>query len=370
MLKVNNHDPRPLSWWHEQYQLGRVNMDPAYQRRSYIWSAWKRAHLIDSIINDFDIPKFYVANILETHRSTRSRDHKSYAIIDGKQRLQAIFDFLDGTLKLNPSAVWEDASPEMSLSGWGYVDLKLKAPHLARKIDNFTPTVMDVVTDTPHKIEELFVRLNSGEAATGAEKRNAMGGPVPAIVRELVVHPFFQKRIRFEVKRMQEHNLASKLLLIEYRNGFVDTKARNLDEFAKEAIEWDKNQPEEDLTLGKFGAARDRVYAVLDRLASEFVDEDRLLSTASPIPVYYWLARQKPDLLNELHDFLEEFTVAVKGVAAQQREQAGAIDQELAAYYTMQRTTNDAASLDGRYKILVKRLERYVKSPPGRRRIA
>lgn len=370
MLKVNLHEPRPLKWWYEQYKLGRINMDPTYQRRSYIWSTWKRAHLIDSIINDFDIPKFYVANFLDAHGNKSGRTRESYAIIDGKQRFQTIFDFFEGLLKLNPTAVWEDSAPEMSLSGWSYVDLARRAPHLARKIDTFIPTVMDVITDTPGKIEELFVRLNSGEAATGAEKRNAMGGPVPAIVRELVVHPFFQRKIRFETKRMQEYNLASKLLLIEYRQGLVDTKAKNLDDFAIEGTKWEENQPADDLTLGPYGHARDRVYDVLDRLVTEFVDKDKLLASAGPIPVYYWLARQRPDLLDELHDFLEDFTVAVKEGIAYQREHGQARDQELAAYYTMQRTTNDAGSLEGRYKILVRRLEGYMKPRPGRRRVA
>ncbi|MFP3432123.1 DUF262 domain-containing protein [Paraburkholderia sp. SIMBA_061] len=368
MLKVISHDPKPLSWWYEQYMLGRINMAPAYQRRSYIWSAWKRAHLIDSLLNDFDVPKFYVANFVEMHVQALNKERKSYAIIDGKQRMQAIFDFFSGELPLNPSFVLDDA-PELQLGKLTYVELKSRFPHLARKVEGFVPTVMDVLTDDEHKIEELFVRLNSGEAATGAEKRNAMGGPVPAIVREIVLHPFFQKKIRFDVKRMQEHNLATKLLLIEYRQRFQDTKAAKLNEFADEAKRWAEEQPEDRLDLGPFGAARDRVYAVLDALTPEFHDRDKLLSSAGHIPVYYWVARERPDLLPELHDFLEELTVAVKDLIAGEREQPGRADPELVSYYTMSRTTNDQSSLENRYRILVKRLQAYVGPVRGRRRV-
>lgn len=247
MLKVLPHESRPLIWWYEQHLLGRINMSPEYQRRSYIWSKWKRAHLIDSLLNDFDVPKFYVANFLELHVDALNRERKSYAVIDGKQRLQAIFDFFDGQLKLNPTFILDD-DPELPLGGLSYVELKSKHPHLARKVENFVPTVMNVLTDQKHKIEELFVRLNSGEATTGAEKRNAMGGPIPAIVRDLVLHPFFQKKIRFDTKRMQEHNLATKLLLIEYRGRFADTKAANLNDFANEGIKWQSEQ--DDANLG------------------------------------------------------------------------------------------------------------------------
>ncbi|CAG9193314.1 conserved hypothetical protein [Burkholderia gladioli] len=368
MLKVIPHDSKPLSWWYEQYLLGRINMTPAYQRRSYIWSAWKRAHLIDSLLNDFDVPKFYVANFVEMHVHALNKERKSYAIIDGKQRMQAIFDFFDGKLPLNPSFVLDDR-PELVVANCTYADLKSRFPHLARKVEDFIPTVMDVLTDDEHKIEELFVRLNSGEAATGAEKRNAMGGPVPAIVRELVLHPFFQKKIRFDTKRMQEHNLATKLLLIEFRNGFQDTKAAKLNEFAEEGKRWVEEQPIDRLDLGPFGEARDRVYAVLDRLSPEFHEKDKLLSSAGQIPVYYWIARKNPELLPELRDFLEELTGAIKDLIAGEREQPGRADPELVSYYTMSRTTNDQSSLENRYRILVKRLTAYSKPVRGGRRM-
>lgn len=367
MLKVLSHEPKPLIWWYEQHLLGRINMSPEYQRRSYIWSKWKRAHLIDSLLNDFDVPKFYVANFLELHVDALNKERKSYAVIDGKQRLQAIFDFFDGELKLNPTFILDDA-PELPLGGLSYVELKSKHPHLARKVENFVPTVMDVLTDQKHKIEELFVRLNSGEATTGAEKRNAMGGPIPAIVRDLVLHPFFQKKIRFDTKRMQEHNLAAKLLLIEYRGRFADTKSANLNDFANEGINWQAEQDDTNLGFGPFGDARDRVYSVLDKLTPEFVDRDKLLSSGGQVPVYYWVARERPELLPELHDFLEELTTAVKEVVSTQRHHPEKADPELVAYYTMSRTTNDQTSLDNRYRILVKRLEAFSRPVRGGRR--
>ncbi len=95
MLKVILHEPRSLKWWYEQHLLGRIHMEPSYQRRSYIWSKWKRAHLIDSLINDFDVPKFYIANFAEMPSKSMNQQHLPYAIIDGKQRLLAIFEFFD-----------------------------------------------------------------------------------------------------------------------------------------------------------------------------------------------------------------------------------------------------------------------------------
>ena len=63
-------------------------------------SASDKAYLIDSIINGFDVPKLYLADF-QLGDSSLNVSKLPYAIIDGKQRLEAIFDFFDGTLVLN-----------------------------------------------------------------------------------------------------------------------------------------------------------------------------------------------------------------------------------------------------------------------------
>ncbi len=334
-------------------------MEPPYQRKSDIWSVWKRAHLIDSLLNDFDVPKFYIAGSVEKTSNVMNKKAKAFAIIDGKQRFQAIFNFFNDEVALNVSFVLDD-EPSMKLAGLKYSDLKARYPRLAQKVEEFTPAVMNVVTDEPHKIEELFVRLNSGEAATGSERRNAMGGPVPPILRDLVLHPFFQRKIRFGTQRMQEHNLAAKLLMIEMRGAFLDTKAKDLDFFAKMADKWAEANPAlVNSPNDPYINARDRVVHVLDLLAAEFNERDPLLANQGPIPVYYWFAKENSKRVNELRDFLEEFTSGVKEAFNIQKEDPRAADPELMSYYTMSRSTNDQASLEGRYKILLKRFKNF-----------
>jgi hypothetical protein len=335
-------------------------MDPTYQRKSEVWSKWKRAHLVDSVINDFDVPKFYVANFQTAIPQDLNENKSAFAIIDGKQRFGAIFDFFNDEIPLNPSCIFED-NPEIKLGRLKYSDLKAKLPSIARKIDDYIPTVMNVVTDSEHKIMELFVRLNMGEATTGAERRNAMGGPVPIMTRELAQHPFFINKIKFNVKRMQEHNLIVKLLLFEFKNGFTDTKAKNLDDFAKEALAWmhAHSATEENALVGPYSEARDRVLETLELLTEEFDDEDPLLTKQGEIPIYYWTARQHPRWVNELRDFVLRFTSDLKETLLEQRLNPTTGDRELSLYYTMSRTTNDQASLEGRYKIFAKRFAEY-----------
>jgi hypothetical protein len=226
-----------------------------------------------------------------------------------------------------------------------------------------------VVTDSEHKIMELFVRLNMGEATTGAERRNAMGGPVPIMVRELSQHPFFLNKIRFNTARMQEHNLAVKLLLFEFRGEFVDTKAKNLDDFTKQAMQWMQEQEKHgnDPLLGPYSEARDRVHGILELLTNEFNDRDPLLSKQGEIPIYYWIARAHPTWVNELHDFVYDFSRAVLENLRGEREDPGNGDAELTSYYTMSRTTNDQSSLEGRFRIFQRRFGEYRKPNSQRR---
>ena len=68
-------------------------MTPVYQRRGGLWSPKNKAFLIDSILNDFDIPKLYIADFTWGN-TTLNHQSKAYAVIDGKQRFETIFDFL------------------------------------------------------------------------------------------------------------------------------------------------------------------------------------------------------------------------------------------------------------------------------------
>lgn len=354
-LLVVQHEPRSVDWWRQQRDLERLELSPKYQRRSDLWSKYKKAHLIDSIVNGFDIPKIYIADFT-IGRSALNESKRPYAVIDGKQRFESIFGFLSNQFPLNASSIY-DADPSRRIKGLFYADLVESHPDIAKRIREFSPVVMSVSTDDDKKIYEMFVRLNSGEAATSAERRNAKPGPIPHLVRELVDHPFFSSRIGFSVKRMADLNLAAKLLLIEHREGFVETKASNLDRFVQEAA--DRTVPsafkeptkEQMEAIGEYTFTRDRVIGVLERLAEIFHDRDPLLRAAGRIPVYYWVVRNHPVVVPNFRDFVGDFEDNVIAAMRQARD-GDASGSIYATYYTLSRTTNDQKSLRARYEIM------------------
>ncbi|HHA2744225.1 TPA: DUF262 domain-containing protein [Stenotrophomonas maltophilia] len=373
-IDVKTHAPRPLTWWLNEFRRDRIEMQPGYQRRSNLWSKWKKAHLIDSIINGFDVPKFYVADFNKAEGRLQDSD-KPYAVIDGKQRFEALFSFLSGEFSLNPSAVYH-AESEVLIAGLDIFELRERHSHIAKRLELFEPVVMSVATNSQALIDELFVRLNSGVSINGAERRNAMPGPLPQIIRDITVHPFFVDRVRFSKDRMQEFNLAAKLLMFEYGDEFMDTKAKNLDAFVMAAASetasafaayenahgsrstgWRAKlkaaEDELERALAPYRDAEQRVMENLDSMAAVFESRDRLLAKQGVIPVYYWLLRNRPKMRSKFREFLEYFDPAVLDHVRIAREDSDAADPRILAYYNAIRTSNDRSSMDQRYSMLI-----------------
>ncbi|MDZ7823558.1 MAG: DUF262 domain-containing protein [Ahrensia sp.] len=63
----------------------RIDPTPDYQRPP-VWSRKQKQLLMDTILRNYDIPKFY-------WRSVKRSDGIQYEVIDGQQRLRAIWEF-------------------------------------------------------------------------------------------------------------------------------------------------------------------------------------------------------------------------------------------------------------------------------------
>lgn len=348
MFSVTPFESRTLSWWYAK--RAQIDLAPPYQRRSGIWSAEDKAFLIDSIINELDIPKLYVADFTFTP-SPLNRAQLPFAIIDGKQRLEAIFDFIEGRLQLSRRFEYLK-DPAVNLSGLAYKDLKQNHSEVACQFDNFNLSVMRVVTDDEAVINEMFLRLNRSKSLRGAEIRNAMHGVVPKAIRELAQHPFFKECIGFSTVRGEDQNAAAKLLICEFRGALVQTKKDVLDKFVEDFV--NSEQPDIHRALAR---ARD----VLARMAAVFAKKDPLLRSSGVLPVYYWLIRSIPERSQcVLREFLLWFNREVSIAREQVDARDGSVDAELVAYISLSRSTNDQASYVGRLRILLARLRSYA----------
>lgn len=343
MFKTEPHEPKSLRWWYEKRD--KIDFDPVYQRRGGLWPPADRAYLIDSILNQYDIPKIYVADFRHVDNPL-NKAKKMYAIIDGKQRFQAIFEFFGNKLPLADDSVYL-RQPSLSLGGLRYSDLREHYPQVLKQFDDCELQVISVVTDDKNKIEEMFRRLNKALARlSGAEFRNAMPGIVPVLVREIAEHPFFGSKIKFDILRYQDRDAAAKLLLIEYHGELVSTKKKDLDSLTK------KVPAEKGPETVPYRKAADRVTDVLDAMARILRDRDPLLGRQGVVPVYYWLVRQSPtNQRKRIRPFLEWFEKKRIENDRRDKERAENVDLELLTYSKARRSHNDVGAMKLMYEL-------------------
>lgn len=357
-FKVVPFETKTLSWWRTRRH--QIDMDPPYQRRGRLWSLADKAYLVDSILNGYDVPKIYVADF--TWRDSLLNLKKlPYAIIDGKQRFEAIFDFFDGTLVLNDDFLYLDDTTRV-LGGLSYRDLQNNHRDVAEIFENYNLMVMSVIADTEEPINELFVRLNRSKSLTGAEIRNAMHGPAPAVIRQLANHNFFTTNVRFSTKRGADLNAAAKILFFEYKGQVLETKKRNLDDFVDELNKKSKDSLE---------LAARRVFEILDQMAEIFLPKDTLVSSAGVVPVYYWFIRNRKEKdFPYLREFLVDFDRQRRDNRnlVEKSPSSRDIDTTLVEFDRYNRSTNDELShkerariLEDRYRLWAKKKEKNSK---------
>ncbi|ROO75673.1 uncharacterized protein DUF262 [Vibrio crassostreae] len=348
MFKVQSHQTRTLSWWYKQNNS--IDFEPSYQRKGNLWGDRDKAYLIDSIINGFDIPKIYLADFTIVNSSLNEKN-LSYAVIDGRQRLESIFAFMSDRIPLNEDFIYY-VNPSIKVGGKYYSDLRMNYPEIIEMLEEFNLDVMSVIADDVDKIKDLFVRLNKSKPLTGAELRNAMAGVVPDLIRGLVDRPFFKQNIKFSTQRGQDSNAAAKILLIQHRGRFVDTKKANLDRFVSEGA---KAENPEEYVDSAFAAQK-----YIDLMHEIFEEKDQLLTAQGLIPIIYVLVRDNLDYSNYIRPFMAEFLYYRKQNVELSKNSPEHADQIYLAFDSYIKNANDSGGLQGSYDILDNKFKEYL----------
>jgi hypothetical protein len=278
-MKFEITELRNSTVWSLYRMRERIQLDPDYQRMSDIWTPDKRQLLIDTILNEFDIPKLY----LHKFSAPLKKGGKTYdyAIIDGKQRLETMWAFLDGNIVL-PSDFEYFRDPKTKAGDMTYAELGQAYPDLKVQFDSFQLNAVCIETDELEMIEEMFSRLNESAPLAAPEKRNAYGGPLPAAIRKLAAETFFKTDLPFPNKRYRHFDLATKCLLAENEGKVADTKKVYLDKFVQDHADEPRNKMPSFLKKAK---------ANVGHMAKVFTRRDPLLRQAGMVILYYHLFR-------------------------------------------------------------------------------
>jgi Protein of unknown function DUF262 len=326
----------------------RIELDPEYQRQGEVWSIEKKQLLIDSIINRYDIPKLYFHKLDFEAAKKKKID---YTVVDGRQRLEAIFGFIDGEFSLSQDFEYLE-DPSVRAAKLTYSDLAKKFPKLKQRFDAFTLPIICVETREIDLIEDMFSRLNEAVPLNAAEKRNAIGGDMARAFRDLATHKFFTQKLRFSDTRYRHREVAARLLFLEQclrHEKLIDTKKPFLDQFAREYKSGKKK------AVVEFTAEATKI---LDVMRPFFTSKDILLAAQSAIPIFYIVFRSSiiaGTVAKISRAKLDAFHAQRQANRTKAEQDITKADFELLEYDRLsQQGTNDASSIRERVRILTK----------------
>ncbi len=321
-----------------------INSSPDYQRESAVWSKEKQQLFVDSILNNFDIPKIYFHDL----RGTNSLHH--FNVVDGKQRLYAVYEFLTDKFPLGDFEPWEKTVEPPPVAGQFYSTL---SEYWKEFFKSKTFSVVLIQNASEEDIEELFSRLNNGEPLNAAEKRNAMGGDMCRLIREISKHDFFTG-LPISNSRYQHLEIAAKLIQLEWVsiNGgglYSDLKKKFLDNL----VESNKSMQ----TAVQEGLKK-RVVDGLDQMVKIFGTKNPLLKKQAAVPLYYLFSKKictdyaGANIYFSIGKFIQDFEVLRTKNRDKPEEERDVALMEFGRL--MQQGTNDINSLKERIIILSK----------------
>ena len=208
----------------KDYRRREINLRPPYQRpHEGVWNLKKKQLLVDTILRTYDMPKIYL-------RAIESDSEVKYEVVDGQQRIRAMWEFIDGKFELGDASS-DLPSPLGDLSGKDYESL---ASEIKDRFSVFPLSVYEIQQADEEEIRELFQRLQEGTSLNPAERRNAMMGGMRDFVASMAgtddgtaphsVLPL----TRLSSKRCQWDDLIALVTCIELDGGPTNIKAVDL----------------------------------------------------------------------------------------------------------------------------------------------
>jgi len=179
----------------------QINLNPDFQRRDR-WDGLQQSRFIESIIMNVPIPPVFLGE----------DEYGKYVVLDGRQRLTAIYNFLTNIFPLKGLTVWAE------LNKLKYADLQKKGLDKTI-IRRFIPAVVILKESSPSVKYDVFDRLNTGGVIANAmEIRNAVyPGEFNNLIHDLSKEPTFLRLwdIPIEVSERESNTLFRRMTDLE-----------------------------------------------------------------------------------------------------------------------------------------------------------
>ena len=238
----------------KKIEKGIVKLDPDYQRR-HRWDNKTSSRLVESLILNIPIPTIYLSQDFDVDSET---EESRYSVIDGQQRLTAVYNFFKNKFQLEGLESLEE------LNNCYYKDLP---PFLIRRLEERTIKCLriDSTIDAQVKID-IFERLNSGSVKLEPQElRNAVySGAFNDLCKELAKNVDFRELLQIDtdedkadnnnrVKKMQDVELVLRFFTLIDGNylKYKKTKEVGFIDFLSETMENKKDITEAEALILK-----------------------------------------------------------------------------------------------------------------------
>ncbi|WP_421143114.1 DUF262 domain-containing protein [Aeromonas dhakensis] len=217
-----------ISNFYEEYCVGKYNMNPPYQRLS-VWSVEKKAFFIDSILKNLPIPPVFLRQKIDD-----TTGKTSYEVIDGKQRLTSIIEFIEDQFSTTDEG--EDPFHDEELAGKLFSELNDEKMSQYKKLFwRYQIPVEYIDSDDPIVIDRIFDRLNrNGEPLNGQELRhsNYYDSTLLKLAYHLSKNPFWMERLKTTDKaRMEDVEFISELIFAVIEKAELTATDKDLDQY-------------------------------------------------------------------------------------------------------------------------------------------
>jgi hypothetical protein len=137
-----------ISWFLDLRRNNQFDLNPPYQRRS-VWNLKDRRFFLDTVFRGYPCPPIFL------HKTINAEQKTVYAVVDGKQRLQTLFMYVDGTDNISLDSEFGDA--RFNAKTW----TKLEQTEKQIFWDYVIPVEFLIFdANDPQEVNQAFDRLN------------------------------------------------------------------------------------------------------------------------------------------------------------------------------------------------------------------
>ena len=241
----------------------KLVLDPDYQRRE-IWNNEKKTAFIESLYMEIMIPPIYVVEI----PGEDILEETKYEVVDGKQRLTAIMDFIKGSLKLNERNLeyFSDIFGGKTFSEIREIGVEMTSQMLSSILDIYV-----ITANSPEFTKyDIFARLNRGaeklkvnEIRRAIYKSKVLGWITEYINNQLTEHKERYESIfsKNDIKRYEDYWRMYRSIAFYMRSKIDEGIVEGYNSRPRDMI----NTVLQEIQRGKITIEHDILNAILDK---------------------------------------------------------------------------------------------------------